>query len=143
MPKWVGNLKATGSRNSYSIQKACILSVVDAWAVPCPKASFSKKKTRYKWSVFDAQHSLRCCRGQSCLTSTEQLCKCHILQLFKVVEEYLSIQNTISMYLKSLIRASEMAQWLGALAALPEVLSSIPSTHIATHSCLQLQFLGI
>jgi hypothetical protein len=30
----------------------------------------------------------------------------------------------------------EMAQWLGALAALPEILSSIPSTHVAAHNCL-------
>ena len=28
----------------------------------------------------------------------------------------------------------EMAQWLRALAALPEVLSSIPSNHMVTHS---------
>ncbi|CAH6901579.1 Dclk2 [Phodopus roborovskii] len=30
----------------------------------------------------------------------------------------------------------EMAQWLRALAALPEDLGSVPSTHMATHSCL-------
>ena len=30
----------------------------------------------------------------------------------------------------------KMAQWLRALAALPKALSSIPSTHMAGHSCL-------
>jgi len=34
------------------------------------------------------------------------------------------------------IWAGEMAQWLGALAALPEVLSSIPSTHKVAHNHL-------
>ena len=29
-----------------------------------------------------------------------------------------------------------MAQWLKALAALPEVLSSIPSTHTVAHNCV-------
>jgi hypothetical protein len=33
-------------------------------------------------------------------------------------------------------RAGEMAQWLRALTALPEVLSSIPSTHMVAHSHL-------
>ena len=37
----------------------CNLSVVEALSVPCPKASFAKKKTSSKWSVFSAQHSLR------------------------------------------------------------------------------------
>jgi hypothetical protein len=36
--------------------------------------------------------------------------------------------------------AREMAQWLRALSALPEVLSSIPSTHMAAHNCRVLQF---
>ena len=40
-------------------QIPCILSVVEAWAVPCPKASFAKKKTISKWSVFSAQSFLR------------------------------------------------------------------------------------
>ena len=33
-------------------------------------------------------------------------------------------------------RAGEMAQWLRALTALPEVVSSIPSNHIVAHSHL-------
>ena len=33
-------------------------------------------------------------------------------------------------------RAGEMAQWLKALAELPDVLSSIPSTHVVAHSHL-------
>jgi hypothetical protein len=33
--------------------------------------------------------------------------------------------------------AEETAQWLRALAALPEVLSSIPSNHMVAHNCLQ------
>jgi len=38
------------------------------------------------------------------------------------------------------VGAGEMAQQLRARVALPEVLGSIPSTHIATHNCLPLQF---
>ena len=37
---------------------------------------------------------------------------------------------------KSLIRAGEMAQWLGALTALPEALCSIPSNHMVAHNHL-------
>jgi hypothetical protein len=33
-------------------------------------------------------------------------------------------------------RAGEMAQWLRALTALPEVLSSIPSNHLVAHNHL-------
>jgi len=33
-------------------------------------------------------------------------------------------------------RAEEMAQWLRALTALPEVLSSIPSNHMVAHNHL-------
>lgn len=32
-----------------------------------------------------------------------------------------------------------MAQWLGALAVFTEVLGMVPSTHIVTHYCLELQ----
>jgi hypothetical protein len=32
--------------------------------------------------------------------------------------------------------AGEMAQWLKALAAFPEALGSVPSTHLAAHSSL-------
>jgi hypothetical protein len=35
-----------------------------------------------------------------------------------------------------LLRAGEMAQWLGALTILPEVLSSIPSNHMVAHNHL-------
>ena len=35
---------------------------------------------------------------------------------------------------ENLSRAGEMAQWLRALAALPEDLSSIPSNHMAAHT---------
>jgi hypothetical protein len=35
------------------------------------------------------------------------------------------------------VRAGEMAQWLGALTALSEVLSSIPSHHMVAHNHLQ------
>ena len=34
-------------------------------------------------------------------------------------------------------RAGEMAQWLRALTALPEVLSSIPSNHMVAHNRLE------
>jgi hypothetical protein len=34
------------------------------------------------------------------------------------------------------LRAGEMAQWLRALTALPEVLSSIPSNHMMAHNHL-------
>jgi len=40
-------------------------------------------------------------------------------------------------------RAGEMALWLRALAALPGYLGSIPSTNMAAHYCLKLQFQGI
>ena len=40
-------------------------------------------------------------------------------------------------------RAGEMAQWLRALTAPPEDPGSIPSTHMAAHNCLWLQFHGI
>ena len=33
-------------------------------------------------------------------------------------------------------RAREMAQQLRALSALPKILGSIPSTHMAAHNCL-------
>jgi hypothetical protein len=35
------------------------------------------------------------------------------------------------------LRAREMAQWLRALTALPEILSSIPSNHMVAHNHLQ------
>lgn len=38
--------------------------------------------------------------------------------------------------------AGEMAQWLTALAILPEDPHSIPRTHMAAHNCLSLQFQG-
>jgi hypothetical protein len=38
--------------------------------------------------------------------------------------------------------AGEMAQWLKALAAFPEALGSIPSTHVAAHNCLLLASRG-
>jgi hypothetical protein len=37
---------------------------------------------------------------------------------------------------KNTNRAGEMAQWLRALATLPEVLSSIPSNHMGAHNHL-------
>jgi len=39
-------------------------------------------------------------------------------------------------YNKFLYRAGEMAQWLRALTALPEVLSSNPSNHMVAHNHL-------
>ena len=36
--------------------------------------------------------------------------------------------------------AGEITQQLGALAALPDVLVLIPSTHLVAHNCLLLQF---
>jgi hypothetical protein len=39
-------------------------------------------------------------------------------------------------YIKGCLRAGEMAQWLRALTALPEVLSSIPSNHMVVHNHL-------
>jgi hypothetical protein len=38
--------------------------------------------------------------------------------------------------LDSMTWAGEMAQWLSALTALPEVLSSIPSNHMVAHNHL-------
>jgi hypothetical protein len=34
-------------------------------------------------------------------------------------------------------RAGEMAQWLGALTAFPEVMSSVPSNHMVAHDHLK------
>jgi hypothetical protein len=39
--------------------------------------------------------------------------------------------------LKTKLRAGEMAQWLRALTAFPEVLSPIPSNHMVAHNHLQ------
>jgi hypothetical protein len=39
-------------------------------------------------------------------------------------------------YLKRIIYSGEMAQWLRAPTALPEVLSSIPSNHMVVHNHL-------
>jgi hypothetical protein len=38
---------------------------------------------------------------------------------------------------KRCLGAGEMAQWLGALTALPKVLSSIPNNHMVAHNHLQ------
>jgi len=38
---------------------------------------------------------------------------------------------------ENLLGAGEMAQWLRALTAYPEVLSSIPSTHMVAHNHLR------
>ena len=93
---------------SCPVQTTCILSMVKAWAVLFPKDSFAKKKTSSKWRVFSAQHSLR---NISVLPKaimfhanrTPKLFKFHVLQFFEVVEDYLSMENTVSMYLKNLI----------------------------------------
>ena len=54
------------------------------------------------------------------------------------------VKKTLKPFLRhEKILAAEMAQRLRVLAALPEVLSSIPSTHMVPHSCLELQFQGI
>jgi hypothetical protein len=43
----------------------------------------------------------------------------------------------VSLFVKlELKRAGEMAQWLRALNALPEVLSSIPSNYMVAHNYL-------
>jgi hypothetical protein len=48
-----------------------------------------------------------------------------------------SNQDTTSVYmLEKWKQTGEMAQWLRALPALPEVLRSIPSNHMVTHSHL-------
>jgi hypothetical protein len=41
------------------------------------------------------------------------------------------------LHLKIILRAGEMAQWLRAPTALPEVLSSIPSNHMVAPNHLQ------
>jgi hypothetical protein len=43
-------------------------------------------------------------------------------------------RQSIMTTLKFLIGAGEMAQWLGALTALPKVLSSNPSNHMVAHT---------
>ena len=87
------------------VQTPCILSVVKTRAIPWPKASFAKKKTCSKPSVFSAQHSLRnrsVLQGVINRGSHQQnpkLFKCHVLQFLEVFEDYSSMQNTVSMYL--------------------------------------------
>lgn len=49
------------------------------------------------------------------------------------------ISLTVSNLSELLFQVEEMAQWVRALSALPEVCGSIPSTH----NCLQIQSLGI
>jgi hypothetical protein len=44
--------------------------------------------------------------------------------------------NSIKQFKQGHRGAGEMAQWLRALAALPEVLSSIPSNHMVAHNHL-------
>jgi hypothetical protein len=51
-------------------------------------------------------------------------------------------QNLQNSTTKTFVRADEVAQWLTTLAILPEDCGSIPSTHKAAHTCLQLQFQG-
>jgi hypothetical protein len=46
------------------------------------------------------------------------------------------INKGFNLLKKKLLGAGEMAQWLRALTALPEVLSSIPSNHMVAHNHL-------
>ena len=84
----------------------CILSVVKARAILCPKASFFKKRTSSKWSVFGTNilsEWIGAARSNhvSCQQNLE-LCKYHILQFFEVFEDYLCMQSTISVHLENL-----------------------------------------
>ena len=83
------------------VQTLSSLSVVETWAVLCPKASFAKKKTSSKQSVF-----LQCSTfsweqigsARSNCVSRQQnpkLFKCHVVQFFEVVEDNLSMWYTI------------------------------------------------
>jgi hypothetical protein len=55
---------------------------------------------------------------------------------FMVVGKFSTNQNTSLIGVKSQNNgAGEMVQWSRALAALPEDLGSIPSTHMAAHNC--------
>ncbi|KAK7798640.1 hypothetical protein U0070_002731 [Myodes glareolus] len=49
-------------------------------------------------------------------------------------------QATIESLKKKIPGAGEMAQRLRALTALPEDPGLIPSTHMAAHNCLKMQF---
>ena len=44
------------------------------------------------------------------------------------------VHTTVGCYVRVKKRAGEMAQWLTALTALPEVMSSSPSNHTVTHN---------
>jgi hypothetical protein len=44
--------------------------------------------------------------------------------------------ETMALKQKAITGAGEMAQWLGTLTVLPEVLSSTPSTHMVAHNHL-------
>jgi hypothetical protein len=56
----------------------------------------------------------------------------HYMHVVKI-QTYSKINKSFKNYL---FGAREMAQWLRALTALPEVLSSIPSNHMVAHNHL-------
>jgi hypothetical protein len=49
---------------------------------------------------------------------------------------YNTPSNIVTTASRRYLRAGEMAQWLGALTAVPEVLNSIPSNHMVAHKHL-------
>jgi hypothetical protein len=56
----------------------------------------------------------------------------HLLHMF-----FRSVEGIGAMRDKTdILGAGEMAQWLRALTALPEILSSIPSSHMVAHNHL-------
>jgi hypothetical protein len=52
------------------------------------------------------------------------------------IEKILACFASSLKFMNALYWAGEMAQWLSALTALPEVLSSIPSNHMVAHNHL-------
>jgi hypothetical protein len=60
----------------------------------------------------------------------------YLFRLACVAFGFLTHTPDLRSVIESQPRAGEMAQWLRALRALPEVLSSIPSNHLVAHNHL-------
>ena len=109
-----------------------------------PKSEDENSETQKAgWCPKEPQHHTVVIRHRK--TAQERLCfRLEIAPLSKAAKGRLSacyqnwlLSNTALDFGKNLYIAGETAQWLRALAALPEVLSSIPSNHMVAHSNLQ------
>jgi hypothetical protein len=70
----------------------------------------------------------------SCPTHALVLPKTFPLNIIMLGSRVSTQETSLQFSVPTNLLAGEMAQWLRALTALPEVLSSIPSTHMVTHN---------